>query len=89
MLRSGKLARLTRVSADLLRHYERIEILPPPSRSSNGYRLYAPQMVERVRAVRHAVSRIFAVSDRGGFPVGVSRPLPEKNYTASSGPSQS
>ncbi|PYU86190.1 MAG: hypothetical protein DMG51_06530 [Acidobacteria bacterium] len=62
---------MTRVSADLLRHYERIEILPPPSRSSNGYRLYAPQMVERVRAVRHAVSRglslaelsrIFAVS---------------------------
>ncbi len=29
MLRSGKPARLARVSADLLRHYERIGILPP------------------------------------------------------------
>ena len=65
MLRSGKLARLTRVSADLLRHYERIGILPPPSRSSNGYRLYAPHMVERVRAVRQALSRGLSPAERG------------------------
>jgi DNA-binding transcriptional MerR regulator len=77
MLRSGKLGQLTGVSTDLLRHYERIGILPPPARASNGYRLYAPQMVARVRAVRRSValgfslaelSRIFAVRDRGGIP---------------------
>jgi MerR family transcriptional regulator, copper efflux regulator len=77
MLRSGKLAQLTRVSTDLLRHYERIGVLPPPARTSNGYRIYAPQMVARVRAVRRSValgfslaelSRIFAVRDRGGIP---------------------
>ena len=44
MLRSGQLALLTGVSPDLLRHYERIGILPTPVRALNGYRLYAPQM---------------------------------------------
>jgi DNA-binding transcriptional MerR regulator len=77
MLLSGKLAQLTGVSTDLLRHYERIGVLPPPARASNGYRIYAPQMVTRVRAVRRSVSlgfslaelsRIFAVRDRGGIP---------------------
>ena len=97
MLRSGKLAKLTGVSTDLLRHYERIGILPPPARGSNGYRLYALQMVERVRAVRRAVSlgfslaelsRIFAVRDGGGFPAEVCERLLGKNCAASSGPSQ-
>jgi len=77
LLRSGKLARLTGVSTDLLRHYERIGILPSPARASNGYRLYAPQMVARVRAVRRSVAlgfslaelaRIFAVRDGNGIP---------------------
>jgi len=84
MLRSGKLAELTGVSTDLLRHYERIGILPPPVRASNGYRLYAPQAVARVRAVRRSVSlgfslaelsRIFAVRDGGGIPCRSVRAL--------------
>jgi len=84
MLRSGKLAELTGVSTDLLRHYERIGILPSPVRGSNGYRLYAPQMVTRVRAVRRSVSfgfslaelsRIFAVRDGGGIPCRKVRAL--------------
>ena len=84
MLRSGQLALLTGVSPDLLRHYERIGILPTPVRALNGYRLYAPQMAARVRAVRRSVwlgfslaelSRIFAVRDRGGIPCGNVRVL--------------
>jgi hypothetical protein len=98
MLRSGKLPPLARVSADLLRHYERIGILPPPSRSSNAYRLYAPQMVERVRAVRMRFRGAFRWGNcraflgyaiAGGFPAGVPGSLPGKNYTASSRPSRS
>jgi len=84
MLRSAKLAQLTGVSTDLLRHYERIGILPVPARAANGYRLYAPQMVARVRAVRRSVSlgfslaeltRIFAVRDGGGIPCRSVRAL--------------
>jgi DNA-binding transcriptional MerR regulator len=84
LLRSGKLAELTRVSTDLLRHYERLGILPMPARASNGYRLYPAQMVHRVCAVRRSLSlgfslaelaRIFAVRDRGGIPCRAVRAL--------------
>src|SRR5712691_11803550 len=84
MLRSGKLAELTGVSKDLLRHYERNEIRPAPARAANGYRLYASQMVARVRSVRRSVSlgfslaelsRIFAVRDGGGVPCRSVRAL--------------
>jgi len=84
MLRSGKLAELTGVSTDLLRYYERMGVLPAPARASNGYRLYVPEMVARVRAVRRSLSlgfsleelsRIFAVRDRGGVPCQSVRAL--------------
>ena len=87
LLRSGKLARLTGVSTDLLRHYERIGILPPPARGSNGYRLYPSQMVPRVRAVRRSLTlgfslaelaRIFGLRDRGGIPCRNVRALAEE-----------
>src|SRR5438046_9583352 len=77
MLRSGELAELTGVTTDLLRHYERIGILPPAARASNGYRLYTPKAVMRVRAVRRSVglgsslaelAGIFAAGDGGGNP---------------------
>src|SRR5438552_17998902 len=77
MLRSGELAELTGVTTDLLRHYERIGILPPAARASNGYRRYTPKAVMRVRAVRRSVglgfslavmSGIFAARDGGGTP---------------------
>ncbi len=86
-LRAGELARLLGVSTDLLRHYERIGVLPPPVRASNGYRLYSPQSVERVRAVRRSLrlgfslaelSGIFSVRDRGGVPCRSVRALAEE-----------
>jgi len=87
ILRSGELARLTGVSTDLLRHYERMGILPRPARASNGHRLYPLQIVARVRAVRRSLSlgfslqelaRIFAVKDRGGFPCRSVRALADE-----------
>ena len=84
LLRSGQLARLVGVSADLLRHYERIGVLPSPMRGSNGYRLYPPKDVHRVRTVRNSLAigfsleelaRIFATRDRGGVPCKQVRAL--------------
>jgi len=66
MLRSGELAELTGVTTDLLRHYERIGILPPAARASNGYRLYTPQAVMRVRAVREDEASFPALLGRRG-----------------------
>ncbi|MEP7340160.1 MAG: heavy metal-responsive transcriptional regulator [Acidobacteriota bacterium] len=75
-MRIGKLAHLSGVSADTLRHYERKGLLKP-LRQSNGYREYPAQAVTRVRMIRSALAigfrlddlaRIFKVRDAGGAP---------------------
>jgi len=75
--RSGELARLTRVSADTLRHYERLGILPASQRTSSGYRMFTPSCVERVLLAQRALqlgftlnelSEIFRTHDNGGVP---------------------
>jgi DNA-binding transcriptional MerR regulator len=86
-LRSGELARLAGVSTDLLRHYERIGVLPKAERAANGYRAYPAAALSRVRAARRAVAlgftlpelaRIFGVRDRGGAPCRSVRVLAEE-----------
>jgi DNA-binding transcriptional MerR regulator len=76
-LRSGDLSRLTGVSADTLRHYERLGILPPSQRTNGGYRIYSHAAVERVRLVQRALqlgfslaelSEILRTRDNGGVP---------------------
>jgi len=76
-LRSGELARLTGVSADTLRHYERLGILPTSQRTNRGYRIFPPSSVERVQLAQRAVqlgfslkelSEILRNRDSGGIP---------------------
>jgi len=76
-LRSGELARLTGVSRDTLRYYERRKLLPAQARSENGYRRYRGDAVHRVRLIRGALSigftvgelsEILAARDRGDAP---------------------
>ena len=61
-LRSGELARLSGVSADTLRHYERKGLLKP-QRGSNGYREYPRHAVERLRLIRNALALGFKLDD--------------------------
>jgi len=74
---SGELSRLAAVSSDTLRHYERKGVLERPRRSSNGYRQYPADALQRVQLVRRALSlgftldelaTILNVRDRGGAP---------------------
>jgi DNA-binding transcriptional MerR regulator len=76
-LTSGTLAKLTGVSTDTLRLYERKGLLAAPPRSANGYRVYPLHSVGRVRLIRAALSigftlnelaEILAMRDRGGAP---------------------
>lgn len=76
-LRSGELASLSGISADTLRHYERMKLLATPRRSSGNYRLYSPEALDRVRLIQRALavgfslselSEILAVRDGGGSP---------------------
>lgn len=82
--RSGELARLAGVSADTLRHYERVGVLARPERSAAGYRLYSPQALARVRTIRSALavgfslkelSRVFREREQGGTPCRQVRAL--------------
>ena len=83
-MKSGELARLAGVSADTLRHYERMGVLPAPHRAPNGYRNYAAHALERVKLVRRALAvgfslaelqRILKERDRGGAPCRQVRSL--------------
>ena len=76
-LGSGELAKLAGISADTLRHYERVGVLARPRRGANNYRLYPRSALDRVRVVRHALSvgfslaelaKVFRVRDQGGAP---------------------
>lgn len=62
-MRAGELARLTGVSTDTLRHYERLGLLPNPPRTSGGYRDYLPHSLERVRLIRRALSVGFSLPE--------------------------
>jgi DNA-binding transcriptional MerR regulator len=63
MLSPSALARLTGVSTDTLRHYERKRVLGIPARSQGGYRRYSPDAVAQVRLVRRALAIGFTLKD--------------------------
>ncbi|MBI4409987.1 MAG: heavy metal-responsive transcriptional regulator [Gemmatimonadetes bacterium] len=50
----GGLARAAGVSADTLRYYERLGLLPRAQRSSAGYRLFDPSAADRIAFIRKA-----------------------------------
>jgi DNA-binding transcriptional MerR regulator len=84
VMQSTELARLTGISADTIRYYERNRLLPAAQRSSAGYRLFPPEAFMRVKMIRGALSvgfsikelgQIFAVRDHGGIPCHQVRKL--------------
>lgn len=81
-MRSGELARISGVSADTLRHYERLGLLARPPRTRSGYRDYSAASVDRVRLVRRALGIGFSLPelaavlksrDGGRFPCREAR----------------
>lgn len=53
-LRISQVAERAGVSAPTIRYYEEIGLLPPPARSSAGYRRYTESAVEELRFIRKA-----------------------------------
>ncbi len=53
-MRIGALAELSGLSAQTIRYYESIDLLPEPDRTSSGYRDYAADIAERLRFIRDA-----------------------------------
>ncbi|HEY3259423.1 MAG TPA: heavy metal-responsive transcriptional regulator [Pseudonocardiaceae bacterium] len=53
-LRIGELADEVGVTADTVRYYERVGLLPAPARTSAGYRAFGPEAVDRMRFIQGA-----------------------------------
>ena len=90
-LRTGEVARLSGVSPDTVRVYERRGLLPRPRRTSRGYRQYTQAAVDRVRLVRRALALGFTLEelrvvlgarDRGEAPCRVVRTLAAEKLAA-------
>jgi DNA-binding transcriptional MerR regulator len=54
MLKIGEVATRSGVSIDTLRYYERLGLLPKPTRTRSGYRLYEARMVDRLSFIKRA-----------------------------------
>jgi len=59
----GELARTTHVNRETVRYYERRRLLPRPSRSASGYRVFADDAVRRLRFIRHAQELGFSLNE--------------------------
>jgi len=59
----GRLAKLAGVKPDTIRFYERTGLLPKPSRTSSGYRIYDDAALNQVRFIRKAQSLGFSLDE--------------------------
>lgn len=50
----GTLSKRTGCNIEAIRYYERIELLPPPPRSSGGNRLYGSEHLKRLTFIRRS-----------------------------------
>lgn len=78
------------VSADTVRYYERLGLLPPAERLANGYRRYDIGVVTRIRFIKGAqrsglrlndIKELLDISDRGACPCGHTRALLEQRIS--------
>lgn len=66
-LQIGEVAKRAGVSIDTVRYYEKMKLLPKPARSSGGFRLFAPEHIERVRFIKQAQELGFSLEEIKGL----------------------
>ena len=63
MLKIGELAKLTGISRDALRFYEKHGLITPTARTDSGYRLYSTSDVLRIRFILSAKEVGFTLNE--------------------------
>lgn len=63
MFSIGEISQKVGVSTQTIRYYERIALLPEPSRAENGYRVYDNTDVERLQFITRARQLDFSLDD--------------------------
>lgn len=80
----SELAKQVGATADTLRYYERIGLLPEPPRTAAGYRQYGPEDAERLRFIKRAqrfglrledIGELLRIREEGLCPCGRTRNL--------------
>lgn len=64
MRKIGEVTETLGLSADTLRYYEKIHLLPPVQRH-NGVRLYSPKDISRLRFIKRAQKMDFSLEEIG------------------------
>lgn len=59
----GEAAKLTGVSAKMIRHYEKIEVLKKANRTDSGYRLYNQAQIQQLGFIRQARKLGFSMDE--------------------------
>jgi DNA-binding transcriptional MerR regulator len=66
-LQIGEVAKRAGVSIDTIRYYEKVKLLPRLARSSGGFRLFAPEHIERVLFIKQAQELGFSLEEIKGL----------------------
>jgi MerR family mercuric resistance operon transcriptional regulator len=66
-LQIGEVAKRAGVSIDTVRYYEKLRLLPRPGRSSGGFRLFAPEHIERVQFIKQVQELGFSLEEIKGL----------------------
>jgi DNA-binding transcriptional MerR regulator len=66
-LTSGQLGAAAGVSADTIRHYEKLGLLAKPLRTAGGYRLFPSSALLRVQTIRSALKAGFGLTELAGI----------------------
>lgn len=51
--RISQLAKVCNINKETIRYYERLGLIPEPTRSDSGYRMYPEDMVQRIGFIKH------------------------------------
>ncbi|MBI1196193.1 MAG: Hg(II)-responsive transcriptional regulator [Gammaproteobacteria bacterium] len=59
----GRLARAAGVNVETVRYYQRVGLIREPAKPSGGFRIYPPEMVDRIRFIKRSQKLGFTLQD--------------------------